>query len=229
MSFRLSRNFLACLIILLSLFGCHKKLSETPEDVCLALLNDNCINKSIKIKMYTSKGEVILELNAELAPLTASNFLLLVEKGFYEGTIFNRVIRRPYPFIIQGGYKDLSYNLKSSLKSKDESYIKKKESLSINQIPLEIKLKGEDKPRYNKLISKYDDFNRIELNHRRGALAMARSQLLNSASIQFYISLKDLPELDGRYAVFGRVADGMNVVDSLKEGDLILNMKVIKN
>ena len=58
---------------------------------------------------------------------------------------------------------------------------------------------------------------------------MARSQLINSASIQFYISLKDLPELDGRYAVFGRVADGMNVVDSLNEGDLILNMKVIKN
>jgi len=216
-------------MISLSLFGCHKPLSETPEDLCLTLLNDKCIHKIIKVKMYTSKGEVILELNAELAPLTASNFLLLVEKGLYEGTIFNRVIRRPYPFIIQGGYKDLSYNLKSSLKSKDESYIKKKESFSINQIPLEIKLKGEDKPRYNKLISKYDDFNRIELNHRRGTLAMARSNLLNSASIQFYISLKDLPELDGRYAVFGRVADGMNVVDSLKEGDLILNMKVIKN
>ena len=134
-----------------------------------------------------------------------------------------------YPFIIQGGYKDLAYNLESSLKSKDESYINKKEIFGINQIPLEIKLKGEDKPRYNKLIYKYDDFNRIELNHRRGTLAMARSQLLNSASIQFYISLKDLPELDGRYAVFGRVADGMNVVDSLNEGDLILNMKLIKN
>ena len=67
--------------------------------------------------------------------------MLLVEKGFYEGTIFNRVIRRPYTFIIQGGYKDLAYNLESSLKSKDESYIKKKESLSINHIPLEIKLK----------------------------------------------------------------------------------------
>ncbi len=229
MSFLINRSFLACLMISLSLFGCHKPLSETPENLCLTLLNDNCINKIIKVKMYTSKGEVILELNAEIAPLTASHFLLLVEKGFYEGTIFNRVIRRPYPFIIQGGYKDLSYNLESSLKSKDESYIKKKDSLSINQIPLEIKLKGEDKPRYNKLISKYDDFKRIELNHRRGTLAMARSNLLNSASIQFYISLKDLPELDGRYAVFGRVADGMNVVDSLNEGDLILNMKVIKN
>jgi len=228
MSFPLNRNFLACLIILLSLFGCHKQLSETPEDVCLALLNNNCINKSIKIKMYTSKGEVIMELNGELAPLTASNFLLLVEKGLYQGTIFNRVISSPYPFILQGGYKDLSYYLDSNIKSKDESYINKG-NLGLTKIPLEIKLKGEDKPRYNSLISKYDDFNRIELTHRRGALSMARAQLLNSASIQFYISLKDLPELDGRYAVFGRVVDGMNVIDSLNEGDLILNMKVIKN
>ena len=228
MSFPLNRNFLPCLIILLSLFGCNKELSETPEDVCLALLNDNCINKSIKIKMYTSKGEVIMELNGDLAPLTASNFLLLVEKGLYQGTIFNRVISSPYPFILQGGYKELAYYLDSNIKSKDESYINKG-NLGLTKIPLEIKLKGEDKPRYNSLISKYDDFNRIQLTHRRGALAMARAQLLNSASIQFYISLKDLPELDGRYAVFGRVVDGMNVIDSLNEGDLILNMKVIKN
>ncbi len=122
----------------------------------------------------------------------------------------------------------MAYYLDSNIKSKDESYINKG-NLGLTKIPLEIKLKGEAKPRYNSLISKYDDFNRIELTHRRGALAMARAQLLNSASIQFYISLKDLPELDGRYAVFGRVADGMNVVDSLDEGDLILNMKVIKN
>ncbi len=228
MSFLLNRNFLACLIISLSLFGCHKPLTQTPKDLCLALLNDNCINKSIKVKMYTSKGEVILELNGELAPLTASNFLFLVDKGLYQGTIFNRIIRSPYPFILQGGYKDLAYYLDSNLKSDDESYINKV-SVGLTQIPLEIKLKGEDKPRYNKLVSNYDDFNRIELNHQRGALAMARAQSLDSASIQFYIALKDLPELDGRYAVFGRVVDGMNVIDSLDEGDLILNMKVIKN
>ena len=102
-------------------------------------------------------------------------------------------------------------------------------NLFCSHIPLEIKLKGEDKPRYNKLVSNYDDFNRIELNHQRGALSMARDQSLDSASIQFYISLKDLPELDGRFAVFGRVVDGMSIIDSLDEGDLILNMKVIKN
>ncbi len=228
MRFFLNRNFHVWLIILLCLFGCHNPTSQTPDEICLALLNDKCINKNIKVKMYTSKGEVILELNGELAPLTASNFLLLVERGLYQGTTFDRVIRNPYPFIIQGGSKVLSYDLDPNLKSKDESYINK-ENFSLRQIPLEIKLKGEDKPRYNKAISKYSNFNRIELNHHRGSLAMARSQLLNSASIKFYISLKDLPELDGRYAVFGRVVDGMNVIDSLNEGDLILNMKVIKN
>ena len=58
---------------------------------------------------------------------------------------------------------------------------------------------------------------------------MARSESLDSASSQFYIALRDLPELDGRYAVFGKVVEGMNVVDSLEEGDYIIGFKILKN
>jgi peptidyl-prolyl cis-trans isomerase B (cyclophilin B) len=59
----------------------------------------------------------------------------------------------------------------------------------------------------------------LSLKHDRGSLAMARSSDPNSASSQFYIALKPLPELDGRYAVFGRVIQGMDVVDRLRQGD----------
>jgi peptidyl-prolyl cis-trans isomerase B (cyclophilin B) len=61
----------------------------------------------------------------------------------------------------------------------------------------------------------------LSLNHERGSVAMARSQAPDSASAQFYIALKPLPELDGRYAVFGKVIEGMDVVDEIRQGDRI--------
>ena len=98
----------------------------------------------------------------------------------------------------------------------------------IKTIPLEIKLKDEQHPRYNKLLIKSDELNRIDLVHNRGSIAIARSNALDSGSTQFYIALKNLPELDGRYAVFGKVLEGMNVVDSIQQGDLILKIKTFK-
>ena len=57
---------------------------------------------------------------------------------------------------------------------------------------------------------------------------MARSQDPNSASAQFYIALSDLPELDGRYAVFGRVIEGMDVVDQIRQGDTLIKAEIIQ-
>ncbi|NDG24202.1 MAG: peptidylprolyl isomerase, partial [Synechococcaceae bacterium WBB_10_009] len=61
-----------------------------------------------------------------------------------------------------------------------------------------------------------------------GAVAMARSSDPNSASAQFYIALQALPELDGRYAVFGRVVQGMDVVDRIQQGDKLLKARVLE-
>jgi peptidyl-prolyl cis-trans isomerase B (cyclophilin B) len=57
---------------------------------------------------------------------------------------------------------------------------------------------------------------------------MARSQDPNSASAQFYIALSDLPELDGRYAVFGRVIEGMDVVDQIRQGDKLIKAEIVQ-
>jgi magnesium chelatase family protein len=67
-----------------------------------------------------------------------------------------------------------------------------------------------------------------ELRPVRGALAMARSADPNSASAQFYIALKALPELDGRYAVFGRVTQGMEVVDEISQGDRLVKATLVE-
>ena len=61
--------------------------------------------------------------------------------------------------------------------------------------------------------------------HKRYFLSMARSEKVDSASSQFYILLKSLPELDGRFAVFGKVISGMNVVDLIEEEDFIVEAK----
>ena len=79
-------------------------------------------------------------------------------------------------------------------------------------IPLEIKFRSENQPRYSRISTNPADLDGLVLNHERGAVAMARSQAPDSASAQFYVALRPLPELDGRYAVFGRVVEGLSLI-----------------
>ena len=83
-------------------------------------------------------------------------------------------------------------------------------------------------PSYGKEIDTSSQINNIELKHERSYLSLARSKALNSASSQFYILLKSLPELDGRYAVFGKVVSGMKIVDLIEEEDFIIEAKRVK-
>ena len=88
-------------------------------------------------------------------------------------------------------------------------------------IPLELGFDGDDQPRYSREITNPAELDRLTLRHERGVVAMARSQAPDSASAQFYVALRPVPELDGRYAVFGRVVDGLDVVDAIEQGDRI--------
>jgi peptidyl-prolyl cis-trans isomerase B (cyclophilin B) len=95
-------------------------------------------------------------------------------------------------------------------------------------IPLELFLDGEAAPRYGEITAGPGQLSRLKLPHQRGSVAMARSSDPNSASAQFYIALKALPELDGRYAVFGRVSKGMDVVDRIEQGDKLITATVLQ-
>jgi peptidyl-prolyl cis-trans isomerase A (cyclophilin A) len=132
-----------------------------------------------KVRLATSVGDIVVELDAEKAPKTVDNFLRYVKAGHYDGVIFHRVIDG---FMIQtGGYKpDLS------------------EKPTRPPIPLEVG-KG--------------------LSNVRGSLAMARTGDPNSATSQFFINVNDNLRLDdagGGYAVFGKVVEGMDVVDQIR-------------
>jgi peptidyl-prolyl cis-trans isomerase A (cyclophilin A) len=136
-----------------------------------------------KVRLATSVGDIVVELDAEKAPKTVDNFLKYVKAGHYNGTIFHRVIET---FMIQGGgYKpDLS------------------EKPTRPPIALE---------------------SRNGLSNVRGSIAMARTNIPDSATAQFFINVNDNLGLDqpnardGQgYAVFGKVVEGMDVVDKIK-------------
>ena len=175
-----------------------------------------CLSSNEYVLLITNKGKIKLELYGKLAPITVGNFIDFVEKGAYNKTIFNRVIKKPYPFIIRGGDNSLIENKNKFIDTKTGK---------TRYIPLEIKLKTNNLPTYGKEIDASSEINIIELKHKRSYLSMARSKAVNSASLQFYILLKSFPELDGRFAVFGKVISGMNIVDLIEEEDFIIEAK----
>jgi peptidyl-prolyl cis-trans isomerase B (cyclophilin B) len=228
-------SFLITLIIgALLLGGCdpEENISSNTSDSTLTQNNTTQVSdtqmtqnlprlegKAI-VEMIINGSPVRIEVNGEDAPITAGNFVDLVERGFYNGLGFHRVVkeRGQPPFVAQGG--DPLGNGTGGFtdpNTKQPRYI-----------PLEIKPEGADQPIEGKTFEEARIMAKPVLNHRRGAIAMARSQAPNSASSQFYFALSDLSFLDGNYAVFGYVVEGMDVVDGIKQGDKIQSAKVVQ-
>lgn len=127
------------------------------------------------------KGTIKVELDADSAPISVTNFVNLAKSGFYDGIVFHRIIDG---FMMQGGDPT-----GTGMGGADE------------------KIKGEFSS------------NGVEnpLSHTRGAISMARSQDPDSASSQFFIVHQDSLFLDGDYAAFGYVIEGMDIVDDICE------------
>ncbi len=135
-------------------------------------------NPIVTIRMHDG-GVIKAELYPEIAPNTVDNFVTLVNKGFYNGLIFHRVIPG---FMIQGGCPQGNG-------TGGPGY----------SIPGEFTANG------------YTN----DLRHTRGVLSMARAMDPDSAGSQFFIMHEDAPHLDGQYAAFGQVLEGMDVVDKI--------------
>lgn len=186
-----------------------------------------CLNGSAQVALTTERGKVVIELNGQNAPLSAGNFLDLTQRGVYDNTVFHRVVREPSPFVVQGGDPRSSDPQVPPAQYGSGNFIDP-DSNAPRFIPLEVKLKADAEPSYGAPISGPRLSEKLALPHSRGAVAMARAQDPNSASAQFYIALSDLPELDGRYAVFGRVIEGMDVVDQIRQGDKLTKAVVLQ-
>ena len=134
-------------------------------------------------------GIIKAELYPDVAPNTVRNFLSLVNKGFYNGLIFHRVISG---FMIQGG---CPYGT------------------------------GTGGPGYSIRGEFRQNGFKNDLKHTRGVLSMARAMNPNSAGSQFFIMHEDAPHLDGAYAAFGKVIEGMDVVDKIADTPVDRNDK----
>lgn len=135
-------------------------------------------NPIVTIEMENG-GIIRAELYPEVAPNTVRNFVSLAQKGFYDGTIFHRVIPG---FMIQGGDPDGT---------------------------------GMGGPGYEIRGEFTHNGFQNDLLHTRGVLSMARTADPNSAGSQFFIMHQDAPHLDGSYAAFGHVVNGIEVVDEI--------------
>jgi peptidyl-prolyl cis-trans isomerase B (cyclophilin B) len=174
------------------------------------------------------KGSVItINVDGTDAPITAGNFVDLVNRGVYNGLAFHRVVLEPQPFVVQGGDpvgKDTSVPMEGL---GGGSFIDPNTSQP-RYVPLEIKPEGQAQPLYSQTFESARVTTPPVLRHKRGAVAMARSGDPDSASSQFYFALSDLEFLDGSYAVFGNVVTGMETVDKIVQGDRITSAKVTK-
>lgn len=172
------------------------------------------------VEMIVNGSPITIEVDGINAPITAGNFVDLVQKGVYDGLVFHRVVREPEPFVVQGGDPQGKKPNFPVSRLGTGGYIDT-ETGNQRYIPLEIKPKDGEAPIYGRTIKQQP-----ELQHKIGAVAMARSQMPDSASSQFYFALADLGFLDGNYAVFGNVTDGFDVVNKIKQGDRIESAKV---
>lgn len=171
--------------------------------------------------IMTVKGSPIaIEVDGTNAPITAGNFVDLVQKGVYDGLVFHRVVREPQPFVVQGGDPQGKDPKFPAARLGTGGFIDPKTSRE-RYIPLEIKVKDAKTPTYSTTLEQAGIPGKPVLQHSRGAVAMARSNNPDSASSQFYFTLTDVPFLDGSYAVFGYVKQGMDVVDKIEAGDRI--------
>lgn len=211
------------LLSLVSLGGCAKDSHESQFNCRTSSIP--CLDKVSTVLLETTRGAVLISIDGPNAPLTAGNFVDLVRKGVYNQTVFHRVVRSPVPFVVQGG-DPISADPKVPASAYGTGNYIDPKSGEARMLPLEFKDKASKRWIYGRELTPPIDSVRPALVHERGAVAMARSADPNSASAQFYIALEALPELDGRYAVFGRVTNGMDVVDRLQQGDKLIRASV---
>lgn len=178
------------------------------------------------VELIVKGSPVLIQVDGSNAPITAGNFVDLVQRGVYNGLSFHRVVRDPSPFVVQGGDpQSADPNFPAS--QLGTGGFTDPATTTTRYIPLEIKPSGSTEPIYGSTFSSAGITAAPELPHTRGAVAMARSSFPDSASSQFYIALTDLDFLDGNYAVFGYVTQGMEVVDQIQQGDRIESARVV--
>lgn len=181
-SIRQARALLAALVLV---WGSGSGLLWAAEEGKAG--KESSVSRSVRAIVKTKFGDMEIKLLPDVAPKHVDNFIQLAKSGFYNGTIFHRVIPG---FMIQGGDPNTKDSLKKDLYGqggpKDEKG---------NPVPLKAEFS--------------------ELPHKRGVVSMARATDPDSAGSQFFVVVEDSRFLDRKYTIFGEVVKGIGVADKI--------------
>ena len=180
-------------------------------------LNFNCVQSNKIVNFKTSKGNFEVILFGKHNPVTVSNFLENIDNNIYVNQKFYKIINYPQIRFIHGG-----------VNPENKLYIESKQNLNkiSPSIPLEIKFKEEINPRYNYQIKNPNENENLVNTFDSGSIAMVKSGKNMSSSTEFFFVTSNIPELDGRYSIFGKIIKGLDVLEKINKEDFIKAVQI---
>ena len=180
-------------------------------------LKFSCIQSNKVVNFKTSKGNFEVKLFGKHNPVTVSNFLENIENNIYVNQKFYKIINYPQVKFIHGG-----------VNPENKLYIERKQNLNkiSPSIPLEIKFKEEIKPRYNYQIKNPNETENLVNTFESGSIAMVKRGKNMSSSTEFFFVTSNVPELDGRYSIFGKIIKGLDVLKKINNEDYIKSVQI---
>ena len=191
--------------------ACNNKNKIDSNYYCLKL-KFSCTQSNKVAYFKTTKGDFDVKLFGKDNPVTVSNFLENIENNIYVNQKFYKIINYPQIRFIHGG-----------VNPENKFYIERKQNLNKTRptITLEIKFKEEIKPRYNYQIKDPNETKNLVNTFESGSIAMVRSGKNKSSSTEFFFVTSKIPELDGRYSIFGKIIKGLDVLKKINKEDYI--------
>ena len=196
--------------------ACSYKSKIDPNYYCQKL-KFSCIQINKVVSFKTSKGDFAVKLFGKDNPVTVSNFLENIENNIYVNQKFYKIINYPQIKFIHGG-----------VNPENKSYKERQQNLNKKSptIPLEIKFKEEVKPRYNYQIKNPIETVNLVNTFESGSIAMVKSGKDKSSSTEFFFVTTKIPELDGRYSIFGKIIKGLDVLEKINKEDYIKAVQI---
>ena len=166
----------------------------------------------------TSKGDFKVKLNAEDFPLTVSNFLENIKKNIYTNQKFYKIINYSQIKIIHAG-----------IHHGEDNFLEKNQTVFevSKQIPLEIKVKTKSTPLYYFSIKDPSKVGSVRNSFQRGSIAMVKSDDRKSSSTEFFFVTGKIPELNGRYSIFGKIVRGLEILEKIEKKDMLYEAEIL--
>jgi cyclophilin family peptidyl-prolyl cis-trans isomerase len=196
--------------------ACSYKSKIDPNYYCQKL-KFSCIESNKVVNFKTSKGDIQVKLFGKDNPVTVSNFLDNIDNNIYVNQKFYKILNFTQISFIHGGVNPAN-----------KPYIVRKQNFNkiSPSIPLEIKFKEEIKPRYFYQIKNPSETKNLVNTFESGSIAMAKRGKNKSSSTEFFFVTDKIPELDGRYAIFGKITKGLEVLKKINKEDYIKAVQI---